>query len=81
MNRLLNIGFVSVGHSALVNDEIKFNLSTHHTTTNVLYSFISNVDVKYIGKTTMKLSQRMYNYQNPGPSQSTNEGFPLNSND
>lgn len=72
MNRLLSIGFVSVGHWTLNNDEIKFNLTTHHTTTNVLYSFISNGDIKYIGKTKMQLSQRMYGYQNPGPSQTTN---------
>ena len=26
----------------------------------------------YIGKTTQKLKKRMYGYQNPGPSQSTN---------
>jgi hypothetical protein len=72
MNRLLNIGFISVGHWTLNNDAIKYNLTSHHTTTNVLYSFISNGDIKYIGKTKMQLSQRMYGYQNPGPSQTTN---------
>lgn len=72
MNRLLNIGFVSVGHWTLNNDGIRYNLTSHHTTTNVLYSFISNGDIKYIGKTKMQLSQRMYGYQNPGPSQTTN---------
>src|SRR5579871_3474474 len=72
MNRLINIGFVSVGHWSLVGATIKFNLNSHHTTKNILYSFISNGQIKYIGKTTMQLSQRMYGYQNPGPSQSTN---------
>jgi len=72
MNRLLNIGFIPVGHWTLNNDEFKFKLTYHHMTTNVLYSFISNGEVKYIGKTTMQLSRRMYGYQNPGPSQTTN---------
>jgi hypothetical protein len=72
MNRLLNIGLISVGHWTLNNNGLKFNLISHHTTANVLYSFISNGDIKYIGKTKMQLSQRMYGYQNPGPSQTTN---------
>jgi len=72
MNRLLNIGFISVGHWSLINDDIKYNLTSHHTTTNVLYSFISNGEIKYIGKTKMQLTQRMYGYQNPGASQTTN---------
>ncbi len=72
MNRLLRIGFVSAGHWTLDNEIIRFNLASHHTATNVLYSFISNGEIKYIGKTKMHLSQRMYGYQNPGPSQTTN---------
>lgn len=72
MNRLLNIGFTSVGHWTLKNNKVKYNLISHHTASNVLYSFISNGDIKYIGKTKMQLLQRMYGYQNPGPSQSTN---------
>ena len=72
MNRLLKIVFLPAGQWVLINNEIKFNLTNHHTTTNVLYSFISNGDIKYIGKTRVQLSQRMYGYQNPGPTQSTN---------
>ena len=72
MDRLLNIGFISVGHWTIRDNTIKYNLTSHHTTTNVLYSFISNGDIKYIGKTKVQLSQRMYGYQNPGPTQNTN---------
>jgi hypothetical protein len=72
MNRLLDIGFISVGYWKHQNSTIKYELSSHHTTANVLYSFISNGCIKYIGKTKMQLSQRMYGYQNPGPSQATN---------
>ncbi|HVY76283.1 MAG TPA: GIY-YIG nuclease family protein [Puia sp.] len=72
MNRLLNIGFIPAGRWRLDNGVIKYSLASHHTTANVLYSFISNDEIKYIGKTKMQLSQRMYGYQNPGPSQTTN---------
>ncbi len=72
MNRILNIGFINVGHWKLTNNILKYHLISHHTTKNVLYSFVSNGIIKYIGKTTMELSKRMYGYQNPGPSQSTN---------
>ena len=73
MNRLLNIGFISVGHWTFDNNnDIKYNLTSNHTLTNVLYCFISNGDIKYIGKTKIQLSQRMYGYQNPGLSQTTN---------
>lgn len=72
MNRLLNIGFLSVGQWFLEKKQLKYSLSSNHSTKNVLYGFISNGDIKYIGKTIMPLSQRMYGYQNPGPSQTTN---------
>jgi hypothetical protein len=73
MNRLLEIGFVSVGHWTIQENTLKYILATHHTSKNVLYSFISNGHIKYIGKTKLELSQRMYGYQNPGPTQSTNK--------
>ncbi len=72
MNRLLNIGFINVGHWTLINNLIKYNLSSHELTKNILYSFVTNGVVNYIGKTSMHLSKRMYGYQNPGPSQTTN---------
>lgn len=72
MNRLLNIGFIPVGNWEFQNNNITYNLTSNHATNNVLYSFISNGEIKYIGKTKMQLSQRMYGYQNPGPTQTTN---------
>ena len=38
----------------------------------MLYAFISNDKILYIGKTTRSLAQRLYGYVNPGVSQSTN---------
>lgn len=72
MNRLLSIGFSNVGHWKLENDMLKYHLISHKAAKNILYCFISNGEVKYIGKTTMKLTKRMSGYQNPGSSQSTN---------
>jgi len=72
MNRLLNMGFINVGHWTLTNDNLKYNLISNQTTKNILYSFVSNGEIKYVGKTTTELNRRMYGYQNPSPSQSTN---------
>jgi hypothetical protein len=72
MDRLRSMGFINVGHWMFTDSMPKYHLSSHQMTRNVLYSFISNDVIKYIGKTTMELTKRMYGYQNPGPSQTTN---------
>jgi hypothetical protein len=72
VNRLLNIGFIAAGHCTLQDQCLKFNLSSHHKTNNLLYSFTSNGEIKYIGKTVMSLAQTMWGYQNPAPPQATN---------
>ncbi len=73
MNRLLSMGFRNVGNWTLTTQKkLSCNLISDHYTQNVLYSFVSNGIIKYIGKTSMELIRRMYGYQNPGPSQSTN---------
>ena len=72
MNRLKKIGFISVGNWYISDSGIKYKLASHHSVKNVLYSFISNGDIKYIGKTRRQLYQRMNGYQNPGSSQTTN---------
>ncbi|NBB22363.1 GIY-YIG nuclease family protein [Runella sp. CRIBMP] len=72
MNRLLNIGFINVGHWTFNNNILRYYLTSHQATRNILYSFVSNGVIKYIGKTTMELTRRMYGYQTPGPSQTTN---------
>ena len=73
MNRLLKIGFIPVGNWTQ-NDSlgISFTLNSNHNTKNILYAFISNGAIMYIGKTIRSLNNRMYGYQNPGPTQSTN---------
>ncbi len=53
-------------------DAIVCQLTSLMNTRNVLYAFVSNGDIKYIGKTTQSLKARMLHYQKPGPTQSTN---------
>lgn len=73
MDRLINIGFVQVGYWTLTNpNTIAYTLNSNHNTRHVLYAFISNGAIKYIGKTTQILNARMYGYQSPGQTQSTN---------
>jgi hypothetical protein len=73
MDRLLRIGFSPVGFWIL-NERlnIQFDLNSNQNTRNILYAFISNGEIKYIGKTINTLNNRMTGYQNPGPTQNTN---------
>ena len=72
MNRLLHIGFQVVGHWLLLEGEPKLQLDRMQDETNVLYAFVVDGEVKYVGKTTLPLKNRMYGYLKPGPTQSTN---------
>ena len=70
-NRLVNMGFRKFGEWGIENDKLRCVLTSDATATNVLYAFISDEVVLYVGKTVRSLKKRMYNYQNPGVSQST----------
>lgn len=72
MNRLLEIGFVPAGHWLVDGEKLKFELTRHSTQRNILYAFVCDGEVKYVGKTIQSLTQRMSGYRTPGPTQSTN---------
>lgn len=72
MKRLFDIGFQVVGHWSLSEGELKLQLDRMQDESNVLYAFVVDGNVKYIGKTTQSLNKRMYGYLRPGPTQSTN---------
>ena len=72
MKRLLDIGFIKAGNWFLEKDKINYNIELINDEKNILYCFVINFRVKYIGKTIKKLSQRMYGYKNPVQSQRTN---------
>lgn len=72
MNRLLEIGFEPAGHWVLEHDKLRFDLTRHSTQKNILYAFVCDGQVKYVGKTVRALSTRMSGYKNPGKTQTTN---------
>lgn len=71
LHRLESMGFRKCGDWMLKAGGLKCALKDHASAPNVLYAFVSEGNVLYIGKTVRSLKQRMYNYQKPGPSQST----------
>jgi hypothetical protein len=72
LQRLENIGFRLVGEWSLKGDQPKCTLTDQAKARKVLYAFVSDGAVVYIGKTIQTLQQRMRGYQTPGPTQSTN---------
>lgn len=72
MERLLDVGFELAGHWVFNNGIINFELNKYATRKNVLYAFIIDSEVKYVGKTTKTLTQRMRWYRKPGLRQVTN---------
>lgn len=72
MNQLLEIGFEFAGQWQLEGDRLTFELIRHAAQRNVLYAFVCDGEVKYVGKTVRPLSARMGGYKTPGNSQTTN---------
>lgn len=72
MERLFKIGFHEVGRVSLHNERVIIELTQLHGAINVLYGFVVDGDLMYIGKSVRPLSDRLYGYQAPGPTQSTN---------
>jgi hypothetical protein len=66
------MGFRKCGDLLCGGDKLKCNFSEDSKAPNVLYAFVSANAVLYIGKTTRSLKKRVYGYENPGPTQSTN---------
>lgn len=72
MNRLLDIGFEPAGHWILENGKLRYELVRHSSQKNILYAFICDGQVQYVGKTTRALAVRMAGYKTPGRTQTTN---------
>jgi len=71
---LLGLSFEESGKWYLFNDALQFSLTKHQNEENILYAFVAQDEIKYIGKSTRTLTGRMTNYKNSDPSQSTNQG-------
>ena len=70
MNRLIEIGFEPTGHWKIEGDLLKFELLQNAQQKNVLYAFVCDGEIMYIGKTVQTLKKRMSGYAKPGASQS-----------
>ena len=71
--RIKEIGFVPAGCWRLEAGDLSFKLDPPLAgKRNVLYAFVVDGDVKYIGKTVVTLKQRVTGYKNPASSQTTN---------
>jgi hypothetical protein len=66
------LGFEDSGYWFLENNNIDFKLFKPQKETNILYAFVVDDEVVYIGKSVQSLFKRMYLYKNFGPSQYTN---------
>lgn len=72
VNRLLEIGFQPAGHWLLGERGPTLHLRALTESRNILYAFVTDGEVKYIGKTTQPLKARMLGYQRPAATQATN---------
>ena len=72
MKDLEDIGFKKVGNWTLTEDRFSYAIQSNLDKKDLLYSFISDEKVFYIGKTTDSLKNRMNGYKNAGGSQRTN---------
>lgn len=69
MNRLLEIGFQPVGHWILAGNDIAPDLKEMSAQRNILYAFVCEGEVQYIGRATQPLSTTLLSYQRPNPTQ------------
>jgi hypothetical protein len=72
LKRLEEIGFRRVGSWEPASDGIVFQCDDNLEKINVLYAFVSDRQVLYVGKTVKSIVKRLAGYQRPGTSQRTN---------
>lgn len=69
---LLNLGFVHSGTCSDDNEVLRIEVHANANANNILYAFVENEDVRYIGYTENTFINRLYGYSRPGVSQTTN---------
>ncbi|MDN7445649.1 GIY-YIG nuclease family protein [Burkholderia cepacia] len=72
MNRLLAIGFQVAGEWRLEHDALRIAFRQHAEQCNILYAFVGDGEVKYVGVSSQTLRKRMGGYLSPGPTSTTN---------
>lgn len=72
VQRLEHVGFRKVGQWQTDSGKLRCVLHEHGSSNNILYAFVCDDSVLYIGKSVQRLKKRLYGYERPGPTQSTN---------
>lgn len=72
LEKLTQVGFTKVGRWILKSGKPRYSVDALVGATDVLYAFVSDGQVLYLGKTIKGLRGRMNGYQSPGPTQHTN---------
>lgn len=72
LQKLISLGFEQVGRWFWDGDDLNFELNQHQSEKDILYAFVVDGEVKYIGKSVLTLHKRIYFYKNCGPTQRTN---------
>lgn len=72
VNRLLDIGFQVAGEWLIEHDALRIVFRQHAEQRNILYAFVCDGEVKYVGVSTQTLRKRMAGYKSPGPKSTTN---------
>jgi len=72
LQKLISLGFEQVGRWFWDGDDLSFELNQHQSERDILYAFVVDGEVKYLGKSTQTLHKRIYLYKNCNPSQRTN---------
>jgi hypothetical protein len=66
--RLKAIGFTLAGRWSLMDGQLAFELDQLGSARNVLYAFVVDGQLMYVGKTTQTLHSRMGGYKSPAQS-------------
>jgi hypothetical protein len=73
IERLLEIGFERAGYWELIDDEPHIEVERYASAANVLYAFVTDRELLYIGRSGRSLQLRMSGYENGGPPRSMRE--------
>jgi hypothetical protein len=72
LEKLKALGFKKAGVWVLNDGNLGLIINKHSEKKNILYSFVVDGKIKYIGKTVRTFKKRMSEYHTPGKTQRTN---------
>src|SRR2546426_73099 len=72
LNRLTAMGFIECGEWVAAEDQLVPKLLKCADSRNILYAFVVDGVIMYIGKTVQSFRARMQGYRTPGATQFTN---------